>query len=164
MADAFLDALGDGDLALAGEQFHGSHLAHVHAHRIRRPTSFRLHCGQCRGSLLRGDLVRGVVASVQQFVGVGSGLRRLVDGDSHIVDHADDVFDLVGIADVVGQVVVDLGVGQESLLLALGDQFLEARLVLFGFGSSHITSCGGRGLRECGGQKPAIQGQKSGAS
>ena len=31
---AGLDALGDGDLALAGQEFHRAHLAQIHAHRI----------------------------------------------------------------------------------------------------------------------------------
>ena len=32
---AIFDALGDLDLALAGEQLHRAHFAHVHAHRDR---------------------------------------------------------------------------------------------------------------------------------
>jgi hypothetical protein len=51
-------------------------------------------------------------------IGVRRGARDL---DAHVVDHLDDVFDLIRIGDVVGQVIVDLGVGQVALLLALGN-------------------------------------------
>ena len=63
------------------------------------------------------------------------GIRRLfVHLDAHVVDHADDVFDLLRIDDVVGQVIVDLGVGQVAVLLAERDQVLQARVRrVFGF-------------------------------
>ena len=38
--------------------------------------------------------------------------------DTHIVDHVDDVFDLLRIDDVIRQVIIDLGVGQVTLFLA----------------------------------------------
>ena len=40
LANAFFDALGDDDLAFAGEQFDGAHLAHVHAHRVGGAAGF----------------------------------------------------------------------------------------------------------------------------
>ena len=49
--------------------------------------------------------------------------RAFVDLDAHVVDHADDVFDLLRVDDALGQVVVDLGIGQKPLFLALGNQF-----------------------------------------
>ena len=39
-----------------------------------------------------------------------------------VIDHPDDVFDLIRITDVIGQVVVHLCIGDVTLLLALGDQ------------------------------------------
>ena len=45
-----------------------------------------------------------------------------MDLDAHVVDHADNVFDLLGLDDAVRQVVVDFGVGQKALLLALGNE------------------------------------------
>jgi hypothetical protein len=58
----------------------------------------------------------------------------LVDGNAHVVEGADDAFDRFRIDDVVRQVVVDLGVGQEAAFLAELDQgleFLAAALELF---------------------------------
>ena len=52
-----------------------------------------------------------------------------MDIDAHAVDHADDVFDLLGIDDVVGQVVIDLGIGQVALLQALADELLDVGLL-----------------------------------
>ena len=43
----------------------------------------------------------------------------------------DDRFDLLGIHQVVGQMVVDLGVGEEAALLAQRDQVLQARAACF---------------------------------
>ncbi len=49
---AFLDALGDLDLALAGKQVDRAHLAHVHANRISRPAKLAVGGGQgCLGFL-----------------------------------------------------------------------------------------------------------------
>jgi hypothetical protein len=45
--------------------------------------------------------------------------------DAHIVDHVDDVFDLFGIDDVVRQVIIDFGIGQEALFLAARNELLE---------------------------------------
>ena len=44
----------------------------------------------------------------------------------------DDALDLLGVEHVVGQVVVDLGVGQVAALLAQHDQGLQARAALLG--------------------------------
>jgi hypothetical protein len=54
--------------------------------------------------------------------------------DAHAVDHADDVFDLFGIDDVVRQVIVDFGVGQVTLFQALADQLLDVGLGGLAFG------------------------------
>src|SRR5262249_554091 len=67
----------------------------------------------------------------QQRFGIGG---HFVDLDAHVIDHADDVFDLLRIDDVVGQVVVDLGVGQITLFFALDNQGLNFGLLLLGGG------------------------------
>ena len=62
--------------------------------------------------------------------------------DTHVIDHIDDIFNLLGIDDVVWQVVVYLRIGQEALLLALCDQVFQLRLLILihcGF-CSHFTS------------------------
>ncbi len=63
----------------------------------------------------------------QQFLGIR---RLLVDRDAHVVDHVDDVFDLLRIDDVVREVIVDFAIGQVTLLLAAGDQQLDLGLLL----------------------------------
>ena len=56
--EAFLDALGDTDFALAGQQFNGAHLAHVHAHGIGGTAKFGVQVRQCRGRFLDRFLIR----------------------------------------------------------------------------------------------------------
>ena len=51
-------------------------------------------------------------------------------GDAHIVDHRNDVFDLLGVHDTFGQVIVDLGVGEVSLLFTLCNQQFKSGLLL----------------------------------
>ncbi len=123
LVEAFLDALGDGDLALAGQQLDRAHLAHVHAHRVGGAADFGIDRRQHgHGFLGRGLVVGSGRSRRAQGLGIGCDLVHL---DAHVVDHADDVFDLFGIDDVVGQVVIDLGIGQVALFLALGDEHLD---------------------------------------
>ncbi|MNF59552.1 hypothetical protein D3C84_411460 [compost metagenome] len=90
LADAFLDALGDFDLAFAGQQLHRTHFAHVHAHRVGGATDVAFHRGQGRSGLLGGSFV-GVTFGEQQGIRIRSCLEYV---DPHVVDHADDVFHL----------------------------------------------------------------------
>ena len=123
-AQAFFDALGYHDLAFAGQQFDGAHLAHVHAHRVRRATGFVLHGSQGSGGFGGGHFIGVAIAFIhQQGVGIGRGL---VDLHAHVVDHLNDVFHLIRIGNGFRQVVVDLGVGQIPLFFPFGDQGLEA--------------------------------------
>src|SRR5690606_32086082 len=119
LAQTFLDAFGDNDLAFAGQQLHRAHLTHVHAHRVSGAASLVLH-GCKRGSCFgRGDFVGIAIAFVhQQGIGIGRGL---VDLDAHVIDHLDDVFNLVRIGNGFRQVVIDLSVGKVILFLTLGD-------------------------------------------
>jgi hypothetical protein len=73
------------------------------------------------GSVVRPNSLSSVARGLhqQQRIGVRG---HLVNGDPHVVDHADDVFDLLRIDDTFGQVIVDLVVGQVSLILSLCDQ------------------------------------------
>jgi hypothetical protein len=48
-----------------------------------------------------------------------------VHRDAHVVNHVDNVFDLLGIDDVIRQVIIDFGVGQEALFLAARNEFLQ---------------------------------------
>ena len=51
--------------------------------------------------------------------------------NAHVIDHVDNIFDLLGIDDVIRQVIVDLGIGQETLLLTLGDELFQLGLLIF---------------------------------
>ena len=65
------------------------------------------------GSFLGGVVVaRDGGIGQQQRLGIG---RLLVDRDAHVVDHVDDVLDLLRIDDIARQMVVDLTVGQVAL-------------------------------------------------
>jgi hypothetical protein len=61
----------------------------------------------------------------------GLGIGALVDLDAHVVDHADDILDLFGVEHVIGQVIVDFGVGQVAALLAQNDQVFQAHAAGF---------------------------------
>jgi hypothetical protein len=139
---AIFDALGDLDLALAGEQLDRAHLAHVHAHRVGGATEFGVDRGQRGLGLFFGVFVgrghRGGVRNQQ-----GLGIRGLVvDRDAHVVERADDRFDRLGVDHVIGQVVVDLDVGQEAAFLAQLDQLLElvARGLAVGLGQALLAA------------------------
>jgi len=101
----------------------------VHAHGIGGAAGF-LDRGQHGDRFLgRGVVVvggrRGLVHEQRLCVGC-----LLVHLDAHVVDHGDDVFQLLGIDDVVRQVVVHFGIRQEPLLLPLGDELLDLGLLL----------------------------------
>ena len=51
-SEAFLDALGDADLAFARQELHGAHLAHVHAHRIGGAAKLGVERGKRGGGFL----------------------------------------------------------------------------------------------------------------
>ena len=55
--EAFLDALGDADLALARQQLHRAHLAHVHAHRVGGAAELGIERCERRGGFLDRLLV-----------------------------------------------------------------------------------------------------------
>src|SRR5690606_23079878 len=57
-----------------------------------------------------------------QRFGIG---RLVVDRDAHVAERADDAVDGFGVDQVVGQMVVDLAVGQVAAVLAQLDELLE---------------------------------------
>src|SRR5690606_39997653 len=101
----------------------------VHAHRVGGATALGIERRQRGGGFLGGGVVdlaaTAGIAGQQQRLGIR---RNFVHLDAHAVDHADDVFDLLRIDHVVGQVIVDFGVGQVALLQALADQKLDVGL------------------------------------
>ncbi len=125
---AFFNALRDANFALASQQLHGAHLAHVHAHRIGGAAELGVEICERRGGFLDSFLVRcGGGIGQQQRLGVR---RLLVHRNAHVVNHVDDVFDLFRIDDLARQMVVDFSVSEVALLLAARDQQFELRLTL----------------------------------
>ncbi|MNX42378.1 hypothetical protein D3C86_727980 [compost metagenome] len=130
LAQAFFDALGDGDFAFAGQQLDGAHFAHVHAHRVGGATTFGVQRAQCGGSFFGRGVIHFAVAGVAVVEQEGFCIGcNFMDINAHAVDHADDVFDLLRVDDVVGQMVIDFGVGQVALFQALADQKLDVVLL-----------------------------------
>ena len=121
-----LDALGDFDFALAGEQRNGAHLAEVHADGVV-------------GLLERaGREVEFYVVGL--FSGLGLVLLAVAgelvageDIDALGVDGGKKVIEIVGRGDVTGQEVVDLAVGEIALFLAGVDELLYVVFVLVNF-------------------------------
>ena len=114
---AALDALGDLDLALAGEQRDGAHLAQVHADGV-------VGLLQRAGREVELDVL-GL------FAGLGLilvAVRACAFAGEHVdalgVDGGHQVIELVGRGDVAGQQVVDLAIGEIALLFSGVDELL----------------------------------------
>jgi hypothetical protein len=125
---AGLDALGDGDLALAGEQFDRTHLAKIHADGIVGAIDRLL--------LLLDDValaLAGLAAVVGAVVDLGFvavlvvGFLGLDDVDAHLAQRGHDVLDLLVL--VLRQRLVQLVISDVAALLAAGDQLLDRRIV-----------------------------------
>ncbi len=125
---ALFDALRDANFALARQQFHGAHFAHVHAHGIGGAPEFGVQIGERGGRLFHRFFVgSGGGIGEQQRLGV----RRLfVHRNTHVIDHVDDVFDLLRIDDFAREMIVDFSVGEVALLLAARNQQFQLRLTL----------------------------------
>ena len=57
--------------------------------------------------------------------------------DTHVINHVDDVFNLLWIDNAAGQVIIDLRIGQIALLLASGNQFFQ--LLSFLLAANHCA-------------------------
>src|SRR3984885_15115720 len=112
---AGLDALRDRDFALAGEQLDRAHLAQIHAHGIVGALAGLGLLGLGRGAARNLDelalalLLLGLLARLFAAGLLGLGLFGLDDVDAHLVEHREDVLELLGI-DLFHQ-RVDLVVG-----------------------------------------------------
>ena len=111
-----LDALGDFDFALAGEQGHGAHLAQIHADGI-------VGLFQRAGSQVEFNVFGLLGIGIELFLRGKLGVFQ--DVDSLGSDHSEQVVEIVGRVDVVGQKVIHLVVGEETFFLAGIDQLLN---------------------------------------
>ena len=131
---ARLDALGDGDFALAGEQFHRAHLAQIHAHRIVGAL----------GRLLRFGLGRRFRRRLDQFAALGFflfgllaglllgffglGFLGLHDVNAHLAHHRQNVLDFLGGDLLRGHHGIELLIGDVAALFRLLDHLLDGRV------------------------------------
>ena len=122
MCQTIFNTFGDFDFAFPGQQFDGTHLTHVHTHRVGGTAKLAVYCGERGGGFFGGIFVSGDGVVDQQGVSIR---RHFMHGDAHVIDHANNALDLLRIDDFIGQVVIDLGIGQEALFLAFGDQQLK---------------------------------------
>ena len=124
------DLLGQGDFLLAGEQRDFAHLGEVHAHRIvdAAAVAFLVDEGQVEFA----DLGFGL-GGVPRRRGPGFaflGLRLVDQFDALLFEEHEQLIELLGVDGVVGQVFVDLAVGQVTLFLARFEQGFET-FILF---------------------------------
>ena len=93
LVDPVFDAFCDVNFAFAGQQFNGTHFAHVHADRVSGTPDFRFHAGQYLCSSFFRIFVSVVGGfSQQQIIGIRCFFHHL---NAHVIDHLDDIFDLI---------------------------------------------------------------------
>ncbi len=118
---AGLDPLGDLDLALAREQLDRAHLAQVHAHRVVGAAEILI--------VDRGGALALLLAALELGLGacaVGAVLLA-ADGHAHVLEHRDQLFDLVGRDLLLRQGGVDLVDRDHPALAGLDQEPLETR-------------------------------------
>ncbi len=127
---AGLDALRDRDFALARQQLDRTHLAQIHADRIVGALARLGLLGLGRrlaahfDEFALGLLLLGLLARfLRGFLGLG--LLGLDDVDAHLVEHGEDILDLVG-GDFLGwKHRIDLIAGDVAALLGAADQLFD---------------------------------------
>ena len=164
---AGLDALGDGDLALARQELDGAHLAQVHAHGIVGAVG-----GLLRGGLGLNDRRRRHHGLAFGRLGAALGLLGLVgvdDVDAHVGEHGHGVLDLLGGHFLGRQHLVELVVGHEAARLRGLDELLDCsvghikhRPILgLSFGLGLVFSFSGLGCHSCHSEAHHLAGRRS---
>ena len=131
---AGLDALGEGDLALARKQFHRAHFVEVHAHRVVGALGGFPGPGLSRNRpLLDFDkLVFALRLLLCLLAGRRLFPRLSLNGvdhvDAHLAERRQDVLHLLGLDLLRGQQRVDLAVGDIAAHLGAADQLPDGRL------------------------------------
>ena len=130
---AGLDALGNGDLALARQQLHRAHFPQVHPYRVIGALGRLLGLGLGRDLLLDLDQVAApalgpLVALLARLLALLARLLGLDHVDAHLAEHREHILDLLGIDLLRGQHRVDLVVGDVAALLGRADELLDGRV------------------------------------
>src|SRR5262249_22271571 len=130
---AGLDALGNGDLALARNEFHQGHFAQVHAYRVVCSLGgyFGPGFGRNRPLLDCGGLVLAFSFLLPLLRGRHLFLKPSLSGldhvDAHLAELRQDVFDLLGIDFFRSQQCLNLVVGDITAFHGGADQLLDGR-------------------------------------
>ncbi len=119
---AGLDALGNGDFALARKQLDRTHFAQIHAHGVVGALARLGFLGLGRRGARDLDefaLALFLFGFLARLLGgfLGLGLLGLDDVDAHLVEHREHVLDLVGGHLLGGQHRIDLFMGDIAPLL-----------------------------------------------
>ena len=122
---AGLDALGDGDLALARQKLDRAHLAQIHAHRIVGALGRLLGLGLGLGDGRTVAMARGAASAVAAPSSRLLGLVGVDDVDAHVGQHRHGVLDLLGGDFLGGKHLVQLVIGDEAARLRRLDQLLD---------------------------------------
>ena len=142
-----LDALGDLDLLLAGQQRHLAHLLEVHPHRVVEDV------------VLRG--ARFLLLGLLLALLVAVDLLRIEDVDLEVLEDGDDVLDVLRVVDALRQGLVDVVEGQVALFLREPDEVADL-LVDAGAARGHLDAGGRAGRRRHGGRGRFVGGGRDG--
>src|ERR1700722_10544137 len=114
-----LDALGDFHFAFAREQRHGPHLTQIHADGV-------VGFFQSSGGEVEFDVLGAFFSILEFFIERGGGrrLRAFQNVDSLRTNRGQQIVQVVGTVHIVRDQVIDLIVGEISLLFACVDQLL----------------------------------------
>src|SRR5262245_12783720 len=141
---AALDALCDGDFAFSRQQWHHAHLAQVEADRVVRFVQRPRREIQLKLLLLR--LLKLLFSRGHGRGGFQKLLFRITNRYPLAAQRGEDVFDVVRRDQALRQLLVDVVVGQEGLLLAHVQKFLNI-VCVFLVQFNHLSSLFIRSLR-----------------
>ena len=141
---AFLDPLGERDLALAREQRDAAHLAQVEPHRVfGAPDWPRRQVDRLGRAVVVIVLGLGLSLALADLRREAAGLRGIHHLDVHGAEHHHDVVELVERDEVRREGVIDFVIGEEALLLPHRDQSVELlQLWLFAHSSELLGDPG----------------------
>jgi len=121
-----LDALGDFDFTFAGEQGNSAHLAEIHADGV-------VGLLESAGREVELYVVRFFSGFGLVFIAATGALFAGQDIDALGVDGGEEVIEIVRGGDITGQEVVDLAIGEISLLFSCVDELVYIVFVLINF-------------------------------